>query len=123
MTVGQRIKELRKSKNMTLKDLSAKIHMSVSFLSDIENARSYPSLKRCREIAAGLNVTVSELLGESGDNASDENRLSITFSSPEAKRLSELIYDFDDWNASDQQELLTYLSVKKTARNQLKLKT
>lgn len=122
MNVGQRIQDLRKSSGMTLKDLSAKINMSVSFLSDIENSRSSPSLKRCREIAAGLNVTVGELLGEhySPGDVSSTNSGSVTFalSCPEAKRLSELLYDFDDWSSNDKQELLAYLSAKKTARNQ-----
>lgn len=122
MNVGQRIQALRKSKGMTLKDLSAKINMSVSFLSDIENSRSSPSLKRCREIAAGLNVTVGELLGERGsaenESLNGAESVWLSLSSPEGRRLSELLCDFDNWNVSDKQELLAYLSVKQTARNQ-----
>lgn len=64
MTVGHRIKNLRKEKNMTLRELSHKTGISVSFLSDIENGRSNPSLERLKDIAGVLDVTVSFLMGE-----------------------------------------------------------
>lgn len=64
MTLGERIKILRKNKNMTLRDLSQKVDISISFLSDIENDRSKPSLERLGDIAKALDTTVSYLLGE-----------------------------------------------------------
>jgi len=66
MTLGERIKFLRKSKKVTLRELSKKIGISISFLSDIENDRSNPSLERLRDIAGGLEVSLSYLLGEDG---------------------------------------------------------
>ncbi|MGO5073132.1 helix-turn-helix domain-containing protein [Clostridium sporogenes] len=66
--VGNRIKALRKEHDYTLKDLSFKTNISVSFLSDIENGRSNPSLDRLKDIAAALNTTTSYLLGENDDN-------------------------------------------------------
>lgn len=67
MSLGEHIKELRKKKGLTLRELSKKIGISISFLSDIENSRSKPSLQKLEAIAKGLDVTVSYLLGE--DNA------------------------------------------------------
>jgi transcriptional regulator with XRE-family HTH domain len=64
MSLGKRIKALRNTNDMTLKDLSEKIGISISFLSDIENERSSPSLERLQDIADGLGTTVSYLLGE-----------------------------------------------------------
>lgn len=64
MNVGQRIKALRQQHNMTLRELSQKVGISISFLSDIENGRSNPSLERLKEIAEALDTTVSYLLGE-----------------------------------------------------------
>lgn len=120
MGIGERIKELRKEKGMTLKVLSAKINMSMSFLSDIENGKSNPSLKRCKEIAHGLNVPVSLLLGEKmqGNPISSENgEYTVTFTGSDAEKLSDLLYDFDDWKNEDRQELISYLTAKKAARN------
>lgn len=64
MRIGERIKQRRKEKKLTLKQLSEKVDISVSFLSDIENGRSNPSLERLIEIAQGLECQVSYLLGE-----------------------------------------------------------
>jgi|SRR3712207_3732432 len=62
--VGSKIKALRKQKNYTLKDMNSKTGISVSFLSDIENGRSNPSLDRLTDIANALDTSVSYLLGE-----------------------------------------------------------
>lgn len=64
MNVGERIKQLRKEKNLTLRELAEKADISISFLSDIENGRSNPSLERLKAIAEALDTTVSYLLGE-----------------------------------------------------------
>jgi transcriptional regulator with XRE-family HTH domain len=120
MEIGGRIKQLRKQKGMTLKDLSAKIDMSVSFISDIENEKSLPSLKRCKEIAHGLNVSVSSLLGEKTQEnsiSSNDGEYNITFTGSDAERLSDLLYDFDEWRNEDRKELISYLTAKKAAKN------
>jgi len=64
MAVGERIKAFRLKKKFTLRDLSEKVDISISFLSDIENGRSNPSLERLKGIAAALDIPVSVLLGE-----------------------------------------------------------
>lgn len=63
-SVGEKIKALRKKCNLTLKDLSEKANISISFLSDIENGRSNPSLERLNDIAKALNTSTSYLLDE-----------------------------------------------------------
>lgn len=64
MNLGEKIRILRLSQDMTLQKLSEKIDISVSFLSDIEHNRSKPSLSRLKEIASGLNTCVSYLLDD-----------------------------------------------------------
>lgn len=64
-SVGVRIKALRKQKGYTLKILSDKAKISISFLSDIENGRSKPSLERLQDIAVALDTTTSYLMNES----------------------------------------------------------
>jgi len=68
MNLGNRIKTLRRKHQLTLRELSKKIDISISFLSDIENGRTNPSLERLTLIAKALNVSISYLLGE------DENK-------------------------------------------------
>lgn len=67
MNVGDRIKALRQERKLTLRELSQKADISISFLSDIENGRSNPSLDRLKSIAEALDTTVSYLLGEIAD--------------------------------------------------------
>jgi|LSQX01.2.fsa_nt_gb transcriptional regulator with XRE-family HTH domain len=68
MIVGERIKMFRAEKKLTLRDLSKKADISISFLSDIENGRSNPSLERLKDIAAALNVPIIVLLDENINN-------------------------------------------------------
>ena len=60
--------------DLKLKDLSERVGISISFLSDIENERSKPSLERLQDIADGLGTTVSYLLGEDGTVNSGKNK-------------------------------------------------
>lgn len=117
MNTGDRIKQYRMAKGLTLKVLGERIGMSMSFLSDIENGRSNPSLKRCREIADGLHVPVSALVEEQPDTA---QTYTLALTSAPAKELITLLSSFDDWSGTDQQELLAYLKAKQLAKRKRK---
>lgn len=67
MDVGERIKRLRGEES--LRKFGARINISPSFLSDIENGKTNPSLDNLVIIAKGLNTTKAYLLGET-DNPS-----------------------------------------------------
>ena len=62
--IGIRIKTKRESLGMQVKDLSAKIGASPSLISQIEKAKSSPSLMTIKKIADALETTVGELIGE-----------------------------------------------------------
>ena len=64
MSVGDKLRALRKQNKLTLKDLSLKTNLSISFISDIENKRRNPSIDNLKILANTLNVSVSELLDE-----------------------------------------------------------
>jgi transcriptional regulator with XRE-family HTH domain len=119
MNVGEMIKQLRHEKGYTLKDFGEKIRMSVSFLSDIENGKSRPSLKRCKDIAEGFHVPVSVLLGESvaEDHNDSKDQYSVTFSCQVGEQIVKELSDFDNWSKADKQELTAYLSAKRMIRN------
>lgn len=88
MTVGSRIKELRKQHKLTLRELARRADISHTFLSDIENNRSQPSLNRLRDIAEALQVKISYLLGEKWDKVNEvNNRHYLPSSDPELVKL------------------------------------
>ena len=64
MSVGDKLRALRKQNKLTLKELSKKTSLSISFISDIENKRRNPSIDNLKILANALNVSVSELLDE-----------------------------------------------------------
>ena len=51
MDIGKKIKELRKSKNLTQEEFSEQIGISRSYLSDIENNRKSPSVETLDKLA------------------------------------------------------------------------
>ena len=59
-----KIKELRKQKKISQKDLSEKTGISKRMLSDYENGITDVSLSKLQNIASILNCAVSELIGE-----------------------------------------------------------
>ena len=52
------IRKQRQAKNMTLKDMSEKTKLSVSFLSDIERGVAKPSMVSMRKIARALGISL-----------------------------------------------------------------
>lgn len=59
--LGQRIKFLRKSCNITQERLSELINMDITSLSKIETGRNYPQPETIEKISKALNVDVSQL--------------------------------------------------------------
>lgn len=61
MKIEIRIKEIRKIKNITLKQLSKKSGISTTHINDIENNVKSPSLIVMVILAKELNVNITEL--------------------------------------------------------------
>jgi HTH-type transcriptional regulator, competence development regulator len=66
MIFGERVRELRKAKNLTLRDVAAKVDINFTYLSKIENGKldftDFPSEKLIRKLAKVLDGDVDELL-------------------------------------------------------------
>jgi len=58
---GQRIRELREAKDLSLRDLAKLLDVSAAFLSDVELGRRYPSEDTLGLYAVQLGVSVDEL--------------------------------------------------------------
>ncbi len=62
--IGERIKKRREQFKMQLNELAEKVGISPSALSQIEKAKSFPSIITLKTIAENLHTTVGELIGE-----------------------------------------------------------
>ncbi|HVQ59066.1 MAG TPA: XRE family transcriptional regulator [Solirubrobacterales bacterium] len=61
-TVGHRIKALRDAMNLSLRDLAERSGVSAPMLSQVERGETSPTLASAAKIAAGLELTLSQLL-------------------------------------------------------------
>ncbi|HXL09017.1 MAG TPA: helix-turn-helix transcriptional regulator [Candidatus Bathyarchaeia archaeon] len=59
--LGEKIREIRENKDISLRELAKKLEISAAFLSDVELGRRYPSKKVLRQIALQLDVEPEEL--------------------------------------------------------------
>jgi DNA-binding NtrC family response regulator len=63
-TIGRTIRELRKSRGLTLKQMARRTDLSVSLLSQIERAESSASVSSLFKVATALDVRITELFGQ-----------------------------------------------------------
>lgn len=62
LTLGQKIKKLRKERGLTQIELSVIVNISPVYLGFIENNRRRPSLRTLERLAKALKVKPSELI-------------------------------------------------------------
>src|SRR3984957_6483711 len=62
MTLGQRLRHLRRSRGLTLAELGERVGRAPSALSLLENGRREPKLSVLEDLAGALSVPVEELL-------------------------------------------------------------
>jgi len=62
MKLGERLRELRKQRNLTLLQLSQHISLSVSYLSDLERGRTNPSIDTLERIASSYEMLLGEVV-------------------------------------------------------------
>lgn len=68
-TLGNKLRKLRKSQGLSLKEVAGHIGCSPSYLSMVENSKLDPSISRLKKIAEGLGSTIVDLFQEpGGDN-------------------------------------------------------
>src|ERR671936_107206 len=61
-SVGRRIKLLREGMNLSLRDLAERSGVSAQMLSQVERGETSPTIAVAERIAAGLELTLSQLL-------------------------------------------------------------
>lgn len=88
---GNKITELRKSKNWTQKDVAEKLYVSIAAVSKWERGLNFPDLSLMEPLSEILEISVSELLGLENESA-DQVIKNITAISEEEKKASEKRY-------------------------------
>lgn len=62
--IGRNIRDLRKARNLTLKQMARRTKLSVSLLSQIERAESSASVSSLFKVATALDVRITDLFGD-----------------------------------------------------------
>ncbi|NLA26746.1 MAG: helix-turn-helix transcriptional regulator, partial [Firmicutes bacterium] len=62
MFKGERVRELRAERNLTLGELAGKGGISLSYLSELERGSKKPSLATIEKLSAALNVSPREFI-------------------------------------------------------------
>lgn len=73
MNIGEKLRQLRKQiHKLTLREVSERTGLSISFLSDIERGRTNPSLETLSKLADVYKVSISSIIPENNkDNHSE----------------------------------------------------
>lgn len=69
--IGSRIKQARLAKNLTQKDLSEELDVSVAFLSRVERGSSHINLKRLNQICKILEISEGYVLNGASINSNE----------------------------------------------------
>ena len=72
MTFADRLKSLRETSKESQADLAGKIGVSTGMISQYESGKKMPGRETMKKVANHYNTTLSDLLGESNDDLSDE---------------------------------------------------
>jgi transcriptional regulator with XRE-family HTH domain len=68
MTIGEKIKNLRKNNKWSQAELAGRVDVHVTHISRLETERYAPSLELLKKLAEAFEVTTDYLLYESADN-------------------------------------------------------
>jgi len=79
MYIGKQLKQIRKTKHMTLQELSAKSKVQVATLSRMENSKMTGTLESHMDIAKALGVNVTALYS---DIIKEDTNITIKNGSP-----------------------------------------
>lgn len=73
--IGEKLREVRQERGMSLRELAAKAEVSASMLSQIETGKVFPSVRSLYGIATALGVSVDYFFPEVGNNNSTAEAL------------------------------------------------
>ena len=69
MSVGKKLRQIRRSKDITQKVLAEQVHVAESYLCQIERETKSPSVNLLEEIAEVLGCSVTDFFTKEGETA------------------------------------------------------
>lgn len=103
MKVGRKLKELKQLKKMKLKDIAQSTGLSVSYISDILNEKTNPSVDTLMKLTESFGVSPALVM---------EPESPAYLTGVEAE-LHDLLLDVALWPPADQEDLLEFIRAKK----------
>ena len=117
--LGRKFRILRKERGMTLKQLSGLLNISVSFLSDIENNRSYPSIPTlllvCKKLGIKPEYFFSDMSGLES-RVSEAEMISKVAYIEKGREILEELCDIDALGVSERDQILSFIRYIKNSR-------
>lgn len=123
MNVSNKLRNLRNENNLTLKELSAKSGISVSFISDIENRRRNPSIETLKTLADALSVSVNDFFDDNNEDTRKDINIPQEYSDKykvtsrdkkqyeeEMKKANEAFFMNDELSEEAKKEMLDLMS-------------
>jgi len=92
--LGNKIREIRKSKKLTQEKFAEKIKISVPCLSYIETGKFYPSPETLEKICATFDIEPHELYRFTSEKNDEQMLEEIFLGVRQNKRLIKRLYDF-----------------------------
>lgn len=126
-SIGERIKLLRKEKNLKQGDLAMKLRMTSAQLCRIEGSKNAPSIKTLARIAKALGTSLTELMDESTQTdtkpivcSSDDTRVYGTSAAQDTNEASPLLPIRETTeNSEELQSIKKQISAKHSEYTQL----
>lgn len=59
---GTNLRRIRRKRGFTQEELAHRVGMDVSYLSELENGKKEPCLRKIKELSQALDVTLSQLI-------------------------------------------------------------
>lgn len=98
--IGERIKELRKSKGLSMSELAEKAGVAKSYLSSIERSRqTNPSIQFLEKVGRVLGVSVNQLIeGNNESSVLDDDWLELVQTAMDSGITKEQFREFLEFN-------------------------
>jgi transcriptional regulator with XRE-family HTH domain len=95
ISIGKRIRSLRKQKGLLLIDLAVKLNVLKSSISQWENNKRVPDVTRIKEIAEFFNVSTDYIIG-----------LTDVEYNPKDKQLQDILKIYESMNSEKKKEIV-----------------
>lgn len=75
--IGEVLRDARTSQNRTLRDVSDAARVSLGYLSEVERGRKEASSELLGAICAALDIALSQVLADAGEQMARRERMSV----------------------------------------------